>query len=132
MTFDPKRLAAFVSRKRVLAGEIVAVDRLTVNAENPLPSIHRLSVKDKDGMLMAFDPAAHPGIFARHSPQVGDWLVGYFNADGEVDHISISPKAAFDAGYVADPDEPVELAAGTPMESTLERALDDGVQSVPV
>ena len=79
----PDGLHAFRSTKRVMAGRIAEV----------CPA--GCYVLDDGGNGM-FRPYA-PNMTARYTPVVGDWWIVY--PDG---YQSISPKAAFEDGYVAE------------------------------
>lgn len=83
MSEPTAELAQFRSIKRVKAGEITEVLRFGCYVRNADGSV-----------LMRSYP---PNMTARYTPVVGDYWVIY-DDDG---YQSISPKAAFEAGYVA-------------------------------
>lgn len=76
------QLAIYQSEKRVLAGRITEVVPAGCYVEND---------GGETGILRIYQP----GMTARYTPVVGDFWVVY--EDG---YQSISPRAAFEAGYV--------------------------------
>lgn len=115
--FDAATLGRYQSIKKVSAGKIVEITRF----DDPPQGIRGLIVEAADGERMGFDPAQHPGIFARYTPVVGDRLVAY-DAEGDAPrHVSISPAAAFETGYLPD----AAPVAGTPKSDAPAPAADD-------
>lgn len=73
-------LAKWQSHKVVRAGRIVSV------------SDDRVDVEGWDGAILVMIPLSN--MFARYRPVPGDYWVEYDN-----NYASISPRAAFEAGY---------------------------------
>lgn len=84
----PEALAVFECHKIVRAGEIRAVSPSHADGSRDL------AVMSIDG-ASAVSVWCEPGMFARTTPEVGDYLVLY--EDG---YMSFSPRVAFLGGYV--------------------------------